>query len=150
MDVDGLVRSDPSRSGIRRRRCGRGFRYLDDASAVTDTETLTRIKALVIPPAWEDVWSCPDPAGGPRLGRNQVLAAAIRLIDLGFFRPGGEEYAAENGTYGLARIRRDHVTCTGGELIGPGSGRSRRDMGELATRGSAENAVLKLLEEHAP
>src|SRR4051794_10980012 len=52
----GAVGSDPSRYGIRRRRCGRGFRYLDDASAVTDTETLTGIKALVIPPAWEDVW----------------------------------------------------------------------------------------------
>ncbi|MGH3382496.1 MAG: hypothetical protein ACRDP6_47985 [Actinoallomurus sp.] len=61
--VDGLVRSDPSRSGIRRRRCGRGFRYLVEAAAVTDTETLARVKALVIPPAWEDVWICPDPAG---------------------------------------------------------------------------------------
>ena len=34
------------------------------------------------------------------------MAAAVRLIDLGFFRPGGEEYAAENGTYGLATILR--------------------------------------------
>lgn len=40
------------------------------------------------------------------LSRNQVLAAAVRLIDRGFFRPGGEEYAAENGTYGLATILR--------------------------------------------
>jgi DNA topoisomerase IB len=41
-----------------------------------------------------------------------VLATAIRLIDLGFFRPGGDEYAAENGSYGLATIRREHVTCS--------------------------------------
>jgi DNA topoisomerase IB len=34
----------------------------------------------------------------PGLTRARVLAAAIRLIDLGFFRPGGEEYAEENGT----------------------------------------------------
>jgi DNA topoisomerase IB len=46
-----------------------------------------------------------------------VLAAAIRLIDLGFFRPGGEEYAEENGTYGLATIRREHVRCNRGQLV---------------------------------
>jgi DNA topoisomerase I len=102
---------------------------------------LTRIKALVIPPAWEDVWICPDPRGhiqavgtdaaGRRqyryhdlwreqrdrrkhdrmlevgaalpgisrairrhlddrgLSRDRVLAAAVSLTDLGFFRPGG-------------------------------------------------------------
>ena len=33
-----------------------------------------------------------------------MLAAAVRLVDLGFFRPGGEEYAEENGTFGLATI----------------------------------------------
>jgi DNA topoisomerase IB len=54
---------------------------------------------------------------GRGLGRERVLAAAIRLIDLGFFRPGGEEYAAENGTYGLATIRREHVTCSRGEIV---------------------------------
>ena len=55
---------------------------------------------------------------GTGLSRDRVLAAAIRLVDLGFFRPGGEEYAAENGTYGLATIQRDHVTCRrGGELV---------------------------------
>jgi DNA topoisomerase IB len=40
---------------------------------------------------------------GAGLSRDRVLAVAIRLIDLGSFRPGGQEYAAENGTYGLAR-----------------------------------------------
>jgi DNA topoisomerase-1 len=49
---------------------------------------------------------------GATLSRERVLAAAIRLIDLGFFRPGGDEYAAENGSYGLATIRREHVTCS--------------------------------------
>jgi len=52
-----------------------------------------------------------------RLSRERVLAAAVRLIDLGFFRAGGEEYAADNGSYGLDTIRRDQVTCTGGEII---------------------------------
>ena len=166
----GLLRSDLGGAGIRRRRCGRGFRYLGpDQAAVTDPEVLARIRALVIPPAWEDVWICPQPDGhiqavgtdaagrrqyryhdlwraqrdrakhdrmlefgaalprlrevvaghltGRALSRDRVLAAAIRLIDLGFFRPGGEEYAAENGTYGLATIRKDHVTCSRGQLI---------------------------------
>jgi DNA topoisomerase IB len=164
-----LSRSDLSAPGIRRIRCGRGFRYAGpDAGPVRDPQTLARVRALVIPPAWEDVWICPDPAGhiqavgtdaagrrqyryhdlwreqrdrrkhdrmlqfgaslprirrmvsrhlaGTGLSRERVLAASIRLIDLGFFRPGGEEYAAENGTFGLATIRREHVTCTRGEL----------------------------------
>ncbi len=35
---------------------------------------------------------------GRGLSRDRVLAAAIRLVDLGFFRPGGDEYAVENGS----------------------------------------------------
>jgi DNA topoisomerase IB len=136
-----LRRSDPGGAGIRRRRCGRGFSYLGpDATVIKDPRTLVRITALVIPPAWEDVWICTDPQGhvqaigtdsagrrqyryhdlwreqrdqdkhdrvrefgaalpcirqvicrhleGSALTRTRVLAAAIRLIDLGFFRPG--------------------------------------------------------------
>ncbi|HEX5342254.1 MAG TPA: DNA topoisomerase IB [Duganella sp.] len=50
--------------GIARRRHGKRFRYLDaDGSAVTDEETLARIKALVIPPAWTEVWICKHPLG---------------------------------------------------------------------------------------
>jgi DNA topoisomerase IB len=50
------------------------------------------------------------------LSRDRVLAAAISLVDLGFFRTGGDEYAAENGTFGLATIRREHVTCRGDQI----------------------------------
>jgi DNA topoisomerase IB len=47
-----------------RRRRGRGFEYLDERGhAVRDEETLARIRALAIPPAWRDVWICPDPLG---------------------------------------------------------------------------------------
>jgi hypothetical protein len=49
-----LRRSDPGAGGIRRRRRGRGFRYLDSNAPVTDPRTLARIRALVISPAWED------------------------------------------------------------------------------------------------
>jgi DNA topoisomerase-1 len=59
-----LRRVDCSGPGIRRRRAGRGFVYLDDAGdRVTDPETLVRIRELAIPPAWEDVWICPIPNG---------------------------------------------------------------------------------------
>jgi DNA topoisomerase-1 len=50
--------------GLRRVRAGKGFRYLDpDGRAVADPETRARIRALAIPPAWEDVWICPRPDG---------------------------------------------------------------------------------------
>ncbi|NJN85893.1 MAG: DNA topoisomerase IB [Leptolyngbyaceae cyanobacterium SL_7_1] len=50
--------------GIRRQRSGRGFCYLDaDGNKVCDRQILLRIKALIIPPAWENVWICPSPTG---------------------------------------------------------------------------------------
>lgn len=59
-----LRRSDPAVPGIRRRRHGRGFRYIDeDGRPVADGVVLQRIAELVIPPAWRDVWICPYPGG---------------------------------------------------------------------------------------
>jgi DNA topoisomerase-1 len=53
-----------SSPGLRRRRAGAGFAYLDTAGrAIRDPEVLARIRALAIPPAWTDVWICPDPDG---------------------------------------------------------------------------------------
>ncbi|SFQ31354.1 DNA topoisomerase IB [Amycolatopsis arida] len=165
-----LRRSDPNTSGIRRQRRGRGFRYLAaDGTPVTDPELLRRIRGLVIPPAWRDVWICPHPAGHiqavgvddagrrqyiyheqwrrqrdvekhqrvldlarrlPRFraavkadldaggtGRNRVLAAALRMLDVGVFRTGGEEYAEDNGTHGAATLLREHVRKSGDELV---------------------------------
>jgi DNA topoisomerase IB len=55
----GLAWVSDAEPGIRRRRCGRGFRYLDpDGAAVTDARTLARIRALAVPPAYTDVWIC--------------------------------------------------------------------------------------------
>jgi DNA topoisomerase IB len=168
-DERALLQADLTGPGLRRRRSGRGFRYLTaDGAPLRDAAALARIKALVIPPAWEDVWICPDPRGhiqalgtdaagrrqylyhhrwreqrdeqkfdrvmefgralprvrtvierhlqGQGLTRDRVLATAVRLIDLGFFRSGSDEYATENGTFGLATIRREHVTCGKCEL----------------------------------
>ena len=165
-----LRRSDCSSQGIQRRRRGSGFSYLDASGArIEDEETLERVRGLGIPPAWEEVWVCPDPLGHiqatgidaagrkqylyhdrwqrraasrkfesmrefaaalPRLRRavkrdlalegmprERALACAVRLLDLGFFRVGGEEYAETNESYGLATIRREHVSLSGEELV---------------------------------
>ena len=195
--VAGLVRSDLISPGIRRRRSGRGFRYFaPDGTPLRDPEVLARVKALVIPPAWEDVWICPRPDGhiqavgtdaagrrqyryhtlwreerdrakhdrvlefgralphvravverhldGRELSRDRVLATAVRLIDLGFFRPGGEEYAAENGTFGLATIRREHVTCHGGQLIFEYTGKSAKHREQAVADGCVCTVVRSL------
>jgi DNA topoisomerase IB len=159
-----------SAPGLTRRRFGRGFAYFyPDGERVADAAELERLRALVIPPAWRDVWICTWPNGHiqatgtdaagrrqylyhpawreqrdrakhdrvlefadrlpkvratlcthlaqPGLTRDRVLAAAIRLLELGFFRVGSEAYADENGTYGLATLRRDHVRMRGGVLV---------------------------------
>jgi DNA topoisomerase IB len=159
-----LRRADCSGPGIRRVRRGRGFSYVDDdGERVDEPEALARIAELAIPPAWKDVWICPDPRGHlqatgtdaagrkqyryhddwrkrrdlekfgdmvrfakalprlrrqverdlgecARLDRSCVLAAAVRLLERGFFRIGSEEYAVENASYGLATMRKEHVT----------------------------------------
>jgi DNA topoisomerase IB len=150
---------------LTRRRRGKGFEYLDEEGRrIDDSELLERISELRIPPAWEDVWVCPNPLGhiqatgidvagrkqylyhdrwrerqdrkkfdamvhfaqalpdmrervehdlgGDGITRQRVLAAAVRLLDRGFLRIGGESYAEDNESYGLATMRKDHVTVT--------------------------------------
>jgi DNA topoisomerase I len=165
-----LRRSDCSGSGIERRGHGRGFVYRDaGGERIEDEETMARIRELGIPPAWRDVWICPDPLGHiqatgldaagrkqylyhqrwqlqaaarkfesmrefavalPRLRRavkrdldregmprERALACAVRLLDLGFFRIGGEEYAEANESFGVATILREHVSIGDGEVV---------------------------------
>jgi DNA topoisomerase-1 len=60
----GLHYSTDTKPGIRRVRNGRGFRYVGpDGRRVTAAADLARIRALVIPPAWTNVWISPDPRG---------------------------------------------------------------------------------------
>ncbi|MEJ7785062.1 MAG: DNA topoisomerase IB [Solirubrobacteraceae bacterium] len=165
-----LRRSNCTGPGLRRRRAGKGWVYLDpDGERVDEAEALERIRELVIPPAWEDVWICPYPGGhiqatgvdqrgrkqylyhqrwrerqdqqkfddmiefaralpdlrgrvdadlgGEPLSRDQVLACAARLLDRGLFRIGTEDYAVTNETYGLATLKKDHVTVSGNGLL---------------------------------
>jgi len=136
--------------------------YVDAAGRpVRDPEVIARIRALVIPPAWEDVWICARPNGHlqavgtdnkgrrqyryhdqwrlnrdrakfermldfgaalPALraeslglliaggyGRDTVLAAAVRLLDLGCFRIGSDRSTEDNETFGLTTLERRHV-----------------------------------------
>jgi DNA topoisomerase-1 len=51
-------------AGISRRRSGKGWSYCQpDGSLVKDAAERKRLSALAIPPAWTDVWICPDPDG---------------------------------------------------------------------------------------
>src|SRR4051794_37099481 len=62
--VPRLRRTDCSTNGLTRKRRGKRFHYFDACGArVTDPETVSRIEALAIPPAWEQVWICPWPNG---------------------------------------------------------------------------------------
>jgi len=165
-----LRRADCAGPGIRRVRRGRGFSFEDGSGEkIADEETLERIRQLAIPPAWKEVWICPDPFGHiqatgydeagrkqylyherwqqrqaerkfelvrefalqlPKLRRavtadlrrqgmprERALACAVRLLDLGFFRIGSEVYAEENESFGLATVRREHVTIKRGEVV---------------------------------
>src|SRR5829696_5265758 len=47
---------------------------------------------------------------GDELTRDRVLALAVRLLDRGFFRIGSEEYTVQNESYGLATMRKEHVS----------------------------------------
>jgi DNA topoisomerase I len=60
----GLRYVSDAKPGITRKRWRKGFRYFNaDGAQVRELETLARIKSLVIPPAWTDVWICPNPKG---------------------------------------------------------------------------------------
>ena len=165
-----LRRSSDREAGYTRRRYGKGWRFLDHRGApVSDPRVLERILALVIPPAWKDVWICRssrghlqatgvDAAGRKQylyhpawrrerdrakhervlrfadalpglrqaveadlrrrgLPRNKALAAAVMLLDRTWIRVGGERYAQESRTYGLATLRSRHVTVDGDVVV---------------------------------
>jgi DNA topoisomerase-1 len=60
----GLRYVSDAQPGIRRKKSGKGFRYIDaEGKPVQDSETMQRIRSLVIPPAWTRVWICADPRG---------------------------------------------------------------------------------------
>ena len=165
-----LRRSDCSGPGLRRLRRGKGFSYTTaTGEPLRDPDEVLRVKALGIPPAWQEVWICPDPLGhlqatgvdaagrkqylyhprwremrdrkkfehmtdfaralptlrrrmlsdlrGEDLDERRVLACAVRLLDIGLFRIGSEQYADDEGGIGLATVTRAHVRVHDGEVV---------------------------------
>jgi DNA topoisomerase I len=155
--------------GIRRKGPGKRFTYIGVGGAtVRDEATAQRIRALVIPPVWTDVWICPIANGHlqatgrdargrkqyryharwrevrdeakyertlafgdalprirervdadlalPGLPREKVLAAAVRLLEITLIRVGNDEYARDNGSFGLSTLRDRHVKVEGSEM----------------------------------
>src|SRR3954471_761068 len=91
----------------------RQYRYHDDWRRNRDREKHEKMLefARALPGARERMLA---DVARPKLDRERVLGGAARLLDLGFFRIGSEEYAETNQSYGLATMRREHVTCSKG------------------------------------
>jgi DNA topoisomerase IB len=53
----------------------------------------------------------------PGMPKERALGTAFRLLDLGFFRIGGEQYAEDNGSYGLATVQKRHVHVDDDEVV---------------------------------
>ena len=180
-------------------RHGRGFRYLGEDGEALPPEQVDRIRDLVIPPAWTDVWICPDDRGhlqavgtdsagrrqylyhpewrrkqdarkfdrvmelGRRLpraraaltrqlaedpaDRTTVVAAAVRLVDLGCFRLGSEASAEENGSFGLTTLKVRHVRRDGRARIFRFVGKGGVDH-EIVIADRAVVEIVDALTEH--
>jgi DNA topoisomerase IB len=90
----------------------RQYRYHDEWRAKRDA--LKHQRVLEIAHQLPDVREAVEDALAQKgLTRDRVLAAGVRLLDLGAFRVGSEQYAEENGTFGLATLRREHVRVKG-------------------------------------
>ena len=59
-------------------------------------------------PTWRA--SIANDLAGRGLTRERVLALALRLLDRGYFRAGGKEYADEHESYGIATLLCEHAT----------------------------------------
>ncbi|MGW4487334.1 DNA topoisomerase IB [Amycolatopsis sp. NPDC004368] len=81
-----------------------------------DEEKHDRVLALARRlPKWRDSVAEDLAEGG--LTRRRVLGAALRMLDRGIFRTGGEEYAEENGTHGVATLLREHACVKAGACV---------------------------------
>ena len=94
----------------------RQYRYHDAWRVLQDRRKFERVLAFGsrLPALRSVVEQDLSLAGIPE---PRVLAGAVRLLDLGFFRIGGEEYAQENETFGVATLRKDHLTLKAGDLL---------------------------------
>ena len=124
-----LRRTSPDQPGWTRRRAGKGFVYLDQHRERLGPEEVQRIKDLVIPPAWEDVWVTPhanghlQAVGTDAAGRRQYLyhpqwrarrdaAKYERMLQFGkALSKAREEVVTDLGTEGMTLDRACAVAC---------------------------------------
>jgi DNA topoisomerase-1 len=93
------------------------YRYHDDWRTRRDAEKfeeMTRF-AKALPQLRERVEA--DLHATDKLTRERVLACAVRLLDRGFFRIGTEEYTVTNESFGLATMRKEHVTIAEDTMV---------------------------------
>ncbi|MFF5205752.1 DNA topoisomerase IB [Streptosporangium sp. NPDC000396] len=90
----------------------RQYRYHDVWRVEQDRAKFDRVREMAerLPKFRERV---AEHLGQRGLTRERVLAAAARMLDIGFFRVGGEAYES----FGLATLRLEHVTCTAGRVV---------------------------------
>lgn len=63
----------------------------------------------------------------PGLERDKVLATVVRLLEITLIRVGNEEYARDNGSFGLTTLRSRHVDVRGSKLLFRFRGKSKKD-----------------------
>src|SRR4051812_31879013 len=123
----GLVWVSDSQPGFTRRREGDQMVYLDqDGRRIRDEPTLVRIRKLAIPPAYEEVWICPDPNGHLQAtGRDARGRKQYRYHALWQQQRGDDKFASlrEFGA-ALPRIRR----CLQRDLAGSATPRPTRTL----------------------
>ncbi len=79
------------------------------------------------------------------LDREKVLAAMVRLINAAYFRPGEERYAKKNKTYGIATLRRKHLTIQGNTMIFEYRGK----WGKIQRKAVTDRRLRQVVEECA-
>lgn len=88
------------------------YLYHADHTKLQEARKFKRLAkfAKALPKLRATVWGHLRQSG---LGRERVLAAILRVLSTCYMRPGSHSYASENGSYGIATLRRKHVTVKG-------------------------------------
>jgi DNA topoisomerase-1 len=94
----------------------RQYLYHDDWRAAQDDDKHDRVRRLARKlPAFRE--AVDHDLSEPGLGRDRVLAVALRMLDYGVFRTGNTRYAEESGSRGAATLLRDDVRVSKGKVV---------------------------------
>lgn len=82
---------------------------------------------------------------GRSLGRERVLAVIVRILSTCFLRPGSSVYAAENGSFGIATLRRKHVAVSGSRVLFDFPGKSGKQQVHVLEDAAVARVIRRLL-----